>query len=264
MVVLLLAATRPAHRVWTVCWWGRSSAWVSRSSRTSSSRSTTRIASSPSGHPSQWASLATDVIHEVLRRSWTGHIVITGIAGFGIGYAMTAHRRSVVHRWDGRVGTGAPRRCRTSAVELAPIRVFYMVGQFGMLAAYPWLIRIGRAEEGRLYPPLPVLRRPVLGRIRRHPNPWRPRPRAGPCRRASSCTREQQRTTARLAAAIGNGDVGTAHEVRRAVERTGARRRPEAKSEVAEGRCAARSPRSHRRRTAGVRHDRSRRSPSRR
>ena len=59
---------------------------------------TNAITSSPPGHPGQWASLATDVIHEVVRRSWTGHIVITGIAGFGIAYAMTARDRPVPQR----------------------------------------------------------------------------------------------------------------------------------------------------------------------
>ena len=52
------------------------------------------IALHPEGQRDNLASLATDVIHEVVRNSWTGHIVLTGIAGFGIGYLMTARDRS--------------------------------------------------------------------------------------------------------------------------------------------------------------------------
>ena len=169
------------------------------------------IASSPSGHPSQWASLATDVIHEVLRRSWTGHIVITGIAGFGIGYAMTAHRRSVVHRWTVASALVLLAGAGHLLWNSHRFGVFYVVGQFGMLAAYLWLIRIGRAEEGRLYPPyLSYVAPSLVESAVTQSLATAPARRA--YRRASSCTREQQRTTARLGAAIGNGDVGTAHE----------------------------------------------------
>lgn len=169
------------------------------------------IASSPSGHPSQWASLATDVIHEVLRRSWTGHIIISGIAGFGIGYAMTAHRRSVAHRWAVASALVLLAGAGHLLWNSHRFGVFYIVGQFGMLAAYLWLIRVGRAQEGRLYQPYLSYVAPTLVESAVAESLATATARRA-YRRASSCTREQQRATARLAAAIGNGDVGMAHE----------------------------------------------------
>lgn len=155
---------------------------------------TNAITSSPPGHPGQWASLATDVIHEVVRRSWTGHIVITGIAGFGIAYAMTARHRPVPQRWA----------IASALVLLAfgghllwnshRFGVFYVVGQFGVLGVYLWLIRIGRAQEARLY-------RPYLGYVA--PSLVDP---------ASPMTRGRKRAVARLAAAIANGGAPRAHQ----------------------------------------------------
>lgn len=108
------------------------------------------IASSPPGHPSQWASLVTDVIHEVLRRSWTGHIVITGIAGFGIAYAMAAVHRSVMRR----VAVASALVLFAFAGHLLwnshRFGVFYVIGQFGVLGVYLWLIRVGRRQQSDL------------------------------------------------------------------------------------------------------------------
>lgn len=169
------------------------------------------IASSPTGHPSQWASLATDVIHEVVRRSWTGHIVITGVAGFGIAYAMTARRRSVVHRW----GVASALVLLACAGHLLwnshRFGLFYVVGQFGVLALYLWLVRVGRAQEARLYLPYlsyadPSLVDPAVAESLGSAKARRKH------RRTSPGTRKQQRTTARLAAAIADGDVGAAHD----------------------------------------------------
>lgn len=169
------------------------------------------IAAAPSGHPSQWTSLVTDVVHEVLRRSWTGHIVITGIAGFGIAYAMTARRKPMPHR----VGVAAALVLLAVAGHLLwnshRFGVFYVLGQFGLLAIYLWLIREGRRQESRLYMPYlgyvePSLLDPALveslpsGRSRRA------------YRKASDPgAGQRQRAAARLAAAIANGEVGPAH-----------------------------------------------------
>jgi RsiW-degrading membrane proteinase PrsW (M82 family) len=107
------------------------------------------IASAPPGHPSQWASLITDVIHEVVRRSWTGHIVITGVAGFGIAYAMTAVHRSAM----ARLAVAAALVLLGFAGHLLwnshRFGVFYVLGQFGILALYLWLIRVGRRQAAR-------------------------------------------------------------------------------------------------------------------
>jgi RsiW-degrading membrane proteinase PrsW (M82 family) len=177
------------------------------------------IVAAPSGHPGQWASLGTDLIHEVLRRSWTGHIVITGIAGFGIGYAMTARRRPMPHR----VAVAAALVLLAFAGHLLwnshRFGVFYVLGQFGLLAIYLWLIRVGRRHEARLYVPYlgyvaPSLLDPALA----------PALDSGAARRAyrkSSTTGAGGRlkAAARLAGAIGNGDVGQAHA---SAERLGA------------------------------------------
>ena len=72
--------------------------------------------------------------------------------------------------------------------------VFYVVGQFGVLGVYLWLIRIGRAQEARLY-------RPYLGYVA--PSLVDP---------ASPMTRGRKRAVARLAAAIANGDAPRAHQ----------------------------------------------------
>lgn len=107
------------------------------------------VTSSPPGHPSQWASLITDFIHEVVRRSWTGHIVITGIAGFGIAYAMTAVHRSAVRRLAvaaSLVLLGVAGHLLWNSHRFG---VFYVLGQFGILAVYLWLIRVGRRETAR-------------------------------------------------------------------------------------------------------------------
>ncbi len=172
---------------------------------------TNAITSAPPGHPGQWASLATDVVHEVLRRSWTGHIVITGIAGFGIGYAMTARRRPMPHR----VGVAASLVLLAFAGHLLwnshRFGLFYVLGQFGILAVYLWLVRAGRQQEARLYLPYlsyvePSLLDPALAQSLQ----------SGAARRAyrkasGTGAGQRQRAAARLAAAIGNGEAGRAH-----------------------------------------------------
>lgn len=144
--------------------------------------------------PDQWGSLALDVFHEVVRRSWTGHIVITGIAGFGIAYAITARHRATVHRWA--VGSALVLLALAGHLLWNSHRfgVFYVLGQFGTLAFYLWLIRVGRAQESRLYAPYLDYVSPTL---RQTPS--------------SGSTRTHRRSTARLAGAIGNGDVAGAH-----------------------------------------------------
>lgn len=105
------------------------------------------VTSSPPGHPSQWASLVTDVIHEVVRRSWTGHIVITGIAGFGIAYAMTAVHRPVMRRAvvaSALMGLAVAGHLLWNSHRFG---VFYVLAQFGILVLYLWLIRVGRRQE---------------------------------------------------------------------------------------------------------------------
>ena len=149
--------------------------------------------------PDQWSSLATDFIHEVLRRSWTGHIVITGIAGFGIAYAMTARHRSAAQRW---AVAGALVLLAVGGHLLwnsHRFGVFYVLGQFGTLAFYIWLIRRGRAQEAALY-------RPYLSYVA---------PSVADSAAAESGgrgARQRKRALARLAAAIANGDAGRAHE----------------------------------------------------
>ena len=149
--------------------------------------------------PDQWGSLATDVIHEVLRSSWTGHIVISGIAGFGIGYVLTGGGRSAVRRWA--VG-GALVLLALGAHLLwnsHRFGVFYVLGQFGTLAFYLWLIRQGRALEAALY-------RPYLGYVA--PSVLE----STAAESGGRDARRRRRTVARLAGAVANGDAGRAHE----------------------------------------------------
>jgi RsiW-degrading membrane proteinase PrsW (M82 family) len=172
---------------------------------------TNAIASAPPGHPGQWASLATDVIHEVLRRSWTGHIIITGIAGFGIAYAMTARHRRATQRWAVASGLVLLAFAGHLLWNSHRFGVFYVVGQFGLLGIYLWLIRVGRTQEARLYRPYlgyvaPSLVDPGIAESLGSAAARRA------YRRASSMTRGRQRAVARLAAAIGNGDAGQAHQ----------------------------------------------------
>lgn len=105
------------------------------------------IATASPGDPDNWGSLGVDVVHEVLRRSWTGHIVLTGIAGFGIGYAMTARHRPAVRRWTVAAALVLFALAGHVLWNSHRFGVFYVLGQFGVLAVYLWLIRIGRARE---------------------------------------------------------------------------------------------------------------------
>jgi RsiW-degrading membrane proteinase PrsW (M82 family) len=174
---------------------------------------TNAITAAPPGHPSQWASLATDVIHEVLRRSWTGHIVITGIAGFGIAYAMTARRRAMPHR----AGVAAALVLLAFAGHLLwnshRFGFFYVLGQFGILAFYLWLIRVGRQQESTLYLPFlcwvaPALADPELSGSLSSATARRAYRKGTP---SPGMVGVRQHAAARLAAALANGDVGRAH-----------------------------------------------------
>lgn len=158
-----------------------------------------------------WGSLAVDVVHEVLRRSWTGHIVITGIAGFGIAYAMTniSGPRSGIRRWAVAVGLVLLAFGAHLLWNSPRFGVFYVVGQFSILAVYLWLIRVGRRQEARLYVPYlgyvtPGVVEPALAGALHSAKARRV------YRKASGCSRQDQRAVARLAAAIGNGDSGPA------------------------------------------------------
>lgn len=105
------------------------------------------IATATPGQIDNWASLATDVIHEVVRRVWTGHIVISGVAGFGIGYAMTT--AGSARRWRGRIVSTGLVAVALGAHLLWNSHRFgplYVLGQFGVLALYVWLIRLGRRQ----------------------------------------------------------------------------------------------------------------------
>jgi len=157
--------------------------------------------------PDRWPSLATDVIAEVLRRSWTGHIIITGIAGFGIAYAMTARHRSTLQRWA--VGTALVLLALAGHLLWNSHRfgVFYVLGQFGTLAFYLWLIRRGRALESALYQPYLSYAAPSLL--------------AAGADSVGKNARQRKRTLARLATAIANGDPGRAHEYAEKLGRPG-------------------------------------------
>jgi len=189
VVVLLLAATRPRTALDGLV----AGSFVGLGFETVENvvQSLNNALASP---PDQWGSLTTDVIHEVLRRSWTGHIVITGIAGFGIAYAMTAQHRSTVRRW----AVGVVLVLLALAAHLLwnshRFGVFYALGQFGTLAFFIWLIRVGRAQEAHLYSPYLSYAVPAL--MQTPPGGW---------------NRKHRRSRARLAGAIGNGDVGRAH-----------------------------------------------------
>lgn len=172
----------------------------------------------PPGQRDNLGSLAVDVVHEVVRRSWTGHVVITGITGFAIAYAMTARGRSGVQRWS--VATGLMLLAVAGHLLWNSHRfgVFYVLGQFCILALYLWLIKIGREQEARIYLPYLHYAAPSLvdpsevvsmrsGRARRSAR----KTSAHPTGRA----RKRHRAIAHLAVAIGHGDRNAAD---RAVE----------------------------------------------
>ena len=183
------------------------------------------IASYPPGQRDNLGSLTTDVVHEVLRNSWTGHIVLTGIAGFGIGFLLTARDRSAADRWLVAVGLMALAAAGHLLWNAHRFGIFYVIGQFGLLAVFLWLIRVGRKQEAEVYTPYlqyaPTLVEPdeieSMG--------------SGATRRAQRAvakqsgvavqqTRAHQRALADLAAAIANGDAQRAHESVAALERT--------------------------------------------
>lgn len=163
----------------------------------------------PPGERDNLSSLAVDVVHEVVRRSWTGHIVITGIAGFAIAYAMTTRGRSGIQRWSVAAGLMLLALAGHLLWNSHGFGIFYVLGQFGILAIYLWLIRVGRQQEARTYLPYLHYAAPSLvdpsetvsmrsGRARRSAR----RTSARPVRRS----RKRHRAIADLAVAIGCGD----------------------------------------------------------
>lgn len=152
----------------------------------------------PAGQRDNVGSLAADVIHEVVRNSWTGHIVLTGIAGFGIGYLLTARDRVAAHRWAVAVALVLLAAAGHLLWNSHRFGLFYALGQFGFLGLFLWLIRIGRRLEAQVYLPyLAYTRMPVdpatTSRVSRRDD------------------RARRRASADLAAAIADGDAQRAH-----------------------------------------------------
>lgn len=156
------------------------------------------IAFYPAGQRDNLGSLATDVIHEVLRNSWTGHIVLTGIAGFGIGYLLTARGRSTVRRGAVAVSLILLAAAGHWLWNSHRFGMFYVVGQFGLLVFFLWLIKVGRRLEARVY-------LPYLTDCPAQVDPART---SGLSRRRA---RARRRVTADLAAAVATGDTQRAH-----------------------------------------------------
>ncbi len=165
------------------------------------------IASAAPGSPDNWGSLVVDVVHEVVRRSWTGHIVLTGIAGFGIGYAMTVRYRPGIRRWGGAAALVLVALAGHLLWNSHRFGLFYVLGQFAVLGLYLWLIRVGRAQEAAVYVPYlsyaPVVD-PALAASMHSARSRRA------YRSSGSCPAKRQRAAARLAAAIATGDVPAA------------------------------------------------------
>lgn len=160
------------------------------------------IAFYPAGQRDNLGSLATDVIHEVVRNSWTGHIVLTGIAGFGIGYLMTARGSSGARRWAVAVALILLAGAGHLLWNSHRFGLLYVLGQFGLLAVFLWLIRVGRRLEAAVY--LPYL---AYAPSQVDPAPVEPAPATS--RTAAS---RRKRDLAALASAIANGDAQRAHE----------------------------------------------------
>lgn len=163
----------------------------------------------PPGQRDNLGSLAVDVVHEVVRRSWTGHVVITGIAGFAIAYAMTTRGRPGVQRWSVAVGLMLLAVAGHLLWNSHGFGVFYVLGQFGILALYLWLIRVGRAQEARIY--LPYLRYAAPSLVDPSAIVSMRSARARRSARKSSAhlagrARGRHRAIADLAVAIGSGD----------------------------------------------------------
>ena len=183
------------------------------------------VASYPPGQRDNLGSLTVDVTHEVLRNSWTGHIVLTGIAGFGIGYFMTATGRSLQRRW----AVAAALILLAFAGHLLwnshRFGLLYVVGQFGLLFFFLWLIRVGRGLEGAVY--APYLRyAPGLAHAAEIDAMTSDATRRAfrRTRSAGDSTldgRRRRRALADLAAAIANGDAQRAHRSAEALRGSG-------------------------------------------
>ena len=192
IVVLLLAATRPRSALdglVTGSFVGLGFEVVENVARSINNA----ITSYPPGQRDNLGSLAVDLLHEVVRGSWSGHIVITGIAGFGVGYAMTARERSAVRRWAVAVSLVALAVAGHLLWNSHRFGAFYVLGQVALFVFFLWLIRVGRRREAEIY--LPYLRYVMPSVID-----------AGNRR-----SRTRRRATAELAAAISTGDAQRAH-----------------------------------------------------
>lgn len=181
------------------------------------------IASYPPGERDNLGSLTTDVLHEVLRNSWTGHIVLTGIAGFGIGYLLTARNRSTADRWLVGVALMALATAGHLLWNAHRFGFFYVIGQFGLLAFFLWLIVVGRNQESEVYRPYleyaPELVEPdQIEAIRSDATRRAQRAAAKQSGVPGDQVRAHQRGLADLAAAIANGDAQRAHESVAALE----------------------------------------------
>lgn len=183
------------------------------------------IGSYPPGQRDNLGSLATDVVHEVLRNSWTGHIVLTGIAGFGIGYLLTARDRSELDRWLVAVALMTVAAAGHLLWNAHRFGLFYVVGQFGLLAFFLWLITVGRKRESEVYTPY-LEYAPALAETDQVDAM-----RSDAARRAQRAVAKQsgvsgrrarahQRALADLAASIANGDAQRAHESVAALQRS--------------------------------------------
>ncbi len=151
------------------------------------------VTSYPPGQRDNLGSLTVDLLHEVVRGSWSGHIVITGIAGFGVGYAMTARDRSAVRRWAVAVSLVALAVAGHLLWNSHRFGAFYVLGQVGLFVFFLWLIRVGRRREAERY-------LPYLGYV----TPW-------VIDAGNQRSRTRRSATSELAAAIGNGDAPRAH-----------------------------------------------------
>ncbi|MCB1291940.1 PrsW family glutamic-type intramembrane protease [Mycolicibacterium sp.] len=191
-VVLLLAATRPRSALDGLVvgsFVGLGFEVVENIARSINNA----ITSYPPGQRDNLGSLTVDLLHEVVRGSWSGHIVITGIAGFGVGYAMTAGDRSGVRRWAVAVSLVALAVAGHLLWNSHRFGAFYVLGQVGLFVFFLWLIRVGRRREAEIYLPYLGYVTPsvIEAGIRR--------------------SRTRRRVTSELAAAIGTGDAQRAH-----------------------------------------------------
>lgn len=192
VVVLLLAATRPRSALdglVTGSFVGLGFEVVENVARSINNA----ITSYPPGQRDNLGSLAVDLLHEIVRGSWSGHIVITGIAGFGVGYAMTVRDRSAAARWGVATFLVALAVAGHLLWNSHRFGALYVLGQLGLFIFFLWLIRVGRRAEAEIYLPYLGYVTPSVVDVEH--------------RRS----RSRRRATSELAVAIGNGDAQRAH-----------------------------------------------------